>query len=369
MSPAERRDRARRGLASRGWEGLVATPGVNLRYLTGIAFDRSERLTCLGLPESGDAWIVCPAFEADRFSAAIPGMRVIPWEETEDPFAITADRIRSSGGATWAVEPSTAFHDAQRLASEAPVQWVDGAPLFEELRRSKDASEVAALRRAIDAAWAVYYEIVPSLARGVTERQVEKRIGEAFAARGFEGWSLVQFGPASAIPHGEPGEHALEEGQAVLIDWGGWAEEFGADLTRTFWWDGGVAEPDAAPAVFREVLDVVRAAQRSALARMAPGVRCGDVDAVARGVISDAGYGEFFTHRLGHGLGREIHEPPYLVGSSEVRLTPGDVVTVEPGIYLPGRFGVRWEDDVLVTEHGIEVLSMRSKENETENDT
>jgi D-alanyl-D-alanine dipeptidase len=154
---------------------------------------------------------------------------------------------------------------------------------------------------------------------------------------------------------------ALERGQVVLIDWGGWKDGFSADLTRTFWWDGEAFPAEESPAGFREILEIVRSAQRAALAFMRPGVRCGDVDEAARAVIREAGYGERFTHRLGHGLGREIHEPPYLVAGSEVELTPGDVVTVEPGIYLPGKFGVRWEDDVRVTDGGIQILSDRGR--------
>lgn len=363
MSADERRSRARADLAARGWDGLIATPGVNFEYLTGIAVDRSERLTCLILPVTEAPSIVCPAFEAERLASGSAGTRAVAWEETEDPFALTADRIRSSGGSSWAVEPSTWYHDAGRLAAAAPgVRWLDGAALFEALRRPKDPDELAALGRAVQTAWAVYDEIVPSFVRGVTEREVSERILAAFAARGSEGWSLVQFGPGSAVPHGQPGDRALERGAVVLIDWGGWADGFTADLTRSFWWDGEVVEPGSAPAEFRAILDLVRGAQRAALAVMAPGVRCGEVDAAARGAIAARGYGEFFTHRLGHGLGREIHEPPYLVGRSAVPLQPGDVVTVEPGVYLPGRFGVRWEDDVLVTEEGIEILSERPLE-------
>jgi Xaa-Pro dipeptidase len=161
------------------------------------------------------------------------------------------------------------------------------------------------------------------------------------------------------VPHGDPSDRALERGQAVLLDWGGWGEGVSADLTRTTWWDGQSAPPEAGPDEFRAVAEIVRAAQRAAIELAGPGVACGDVDEAARSVIRAAGWGDRFTHRLGHGLGREIHEPPYLVAGSRVPLAPGDVVTVEPGVYLPGKFGFRWEDDVLITENGIEVLSRR----------
>ncbi len=359
MAAAERRERARAEAAERSWAGLLATPSVNLEYLTGLALERSERLVCLGLPRTGEPFLVCPSFEEERLSAAVPDIRIVPWGESDNPFAALTGEIAAHPGA-WALEPTTAYHDAARLAAAAPgLSLADGAPVFEKLRRAKDPEEVAALRRAIAAAWEVYDTVVPELREGVTELEVGARMEELFAERGFEAWTLVQFGPSAAIPHGQPGERKLTRSMAVLLDWGGWKDGFTADLTRTFWWDGGAVPLDDAPEEFQRVLRTVRAAQAAGLAAARPGAACGDVDRAARSVIEDAGWGENFTHRLGHGLGREIHEAPYLVSGSKVILSPGDVATVEPGIYLPGKFGVRWEDDILVTETGIEVLSRR----------
>lgn len=358
---AERLDRAREKTAASGWAGVLATPGVNFTWLTGLALERSERLTCLGLPRRGTPWIVCPAFEAERLDAELAGVEIIPWEESDDPFALAARQCGPGGPGPWALEPSTTWHDAQRLMAALPGTRVeDGAPFFTALRRRKDAGEIRALRHAIAAAWAVYDAILPELARGATEREVADRLLALFAERGCQGWALVQFGPGSAVPHGEPGTRALEPGQAVLLDWGGWRDGFTADLTRTFWWDGIPVPPSAAPAPFREIQALVRAAQRAAFERAGPDVACGAVDAAARDVITAAGHGPHFTHRLGHGLGLEIHEAPYLVTGSAEPLAPGDVVTVEPGVYLPGILGVRWEDDVLVTDDGIDVLSHRA---------
>jgi Xaa-Pro aminopeptidase len=356
-------ERVREELAVRGWDGVLATPGINLAWLTGVAnhatLERSERLVCLGVPARGEAWILCPAFEGERMGGAVPWARVETWEEAEDPFARAARRL--AAGETWAVEPTTAYHDACRLADGTKARFADGAALFESLRRAKTLAEIEALGRAIDAAWEVFDEVVASLAEGDSEKEVADRIADAFGRRGFDPWSLVQFGPSSAVPHGEPGGRRLERGQVILLDWGGWKDGFSADLTRTFWWDGGALAAEDSPAEFREILEIVRSAQRAALSLMGPGVRCGDADEAARAVIREAGYGERFTHRLGHGLGREIHEQPYLVSGSEVELAPGDVVTVEPGIYLPGKFGARWEDDVRVTDDGIEILSNRGR--------
>lgn len=356
---AARGDRLVELAGARGWGGALLTPGVNFRWLTGAALERSERLVALGVPVVGGPWIVCPAFEADRIAALVPGPEILPWAEHENPFALAAGAMAESQRGRWAVEPSTSFHDARRLeAANGPLE--DGAPVFEDLRRRKDAAERAAIERAIGAAWEVHDEVLPELAAGATERDAAAALEAAFAARGYDGWALVQFGPDSALPHAEPGDRRLEPGAVVLVDWGGWGEGFTADLSRTYWWDGGIAPEAAAPADVRAILDLVRSAQAAALSAMRPGVRCGDVDEAARAPIRDAGHGDRFVHRLGHGLGLEIHEPPYLVAGSDDRLRPGDVVTVEPGVYLPARFGVRWEDDVLVTEDGVEVLSRRS---------
>jgi Xaa-Pro aminopeptidase len=281
-----------------------------------------------------------------------------PWEETENPFAAVARRVARGG--TWAFEPTTSYHDAARVEHVAAgVRFVDGAELIERIRRAKDEGAIAALRRAIAAAWQVPNAVIPRLATGITEKEVAGWIADEFAARGYEAWSLVQFGSGSAVPHGEPSDRALHRGEAVLLDWGGGGEGVTADLTRTTWRAGQSIPPEGGPHEFRRVAEVVREAQRAALELAAPGVACGAVDEAARSVIRKAGWGDRFTHRLGHGLGREIHEPPYLVAGSEVRLAPGDVVTVEPGVYLPGKFGFRWEDDVLITGDGIDVLSHR----------
>lgn len=357
MNPG-RLARCREALAERGLAGALATPGVNFEYLSGHPLERSERLVCLGVPRSGEPWMACPAFEEERLRRGIPEVELVPWEEDEDPFRIVARRL--GAGETWAVEPSTRYHDARRLAEAASgVRFVDGAPVFEDLRRAKDEAELTALRRAVAAAWEVYDEIVGWLRAGRSEAEVAGRIEAAFDARGFDGWALVQFGPSGALPHGEPGERRLEPGTAVLVDWGGWRDGFTADLTRTFWWDGEPVPPNQAPTDFREVLEVVRTAQRAAIERARPGVACEAVDAAAREVIGKAGYRDRFVHRTGHGLGREIHEAPWLVAGNSDPLREGDVVTIEPGIYLPDRFGVRREDDVRVTGDGVEVLSAR----------
>jgi len=358
---SERLRRARDGLVDCGWDGLLATPGVNFTYLTGVSLWRTERLTCLGVPCDGEPWIVCPAFEVDHLASQIEGATVIGWEETESPFAVAAAQIETVRDGTWAIEPSTAYHDAERLAAATSARFVDGASLFERLRRSKDVQEVALLEHAIKVAWFVFGEVTGTLEPGLTERIVAERFVEAFRQHHADGWALVQYGAGSSVPHGEPSERALAPGQPVLIDWGGWLDGFTADLTRSFWWDDGIVPIVDAPAEYRAVHSLVRQAQVAGLEALGPGAITGEIDEAARSLIDEAGHGEHFTHRLGHGLGREIHEPPYLVAESETTTAPGDIVTVEPGVYIPERFGVRWEDDVLVTESGIDVLSFQGE--------
>lgn len=354
----ERLARVRKALADRGWDGVLATPSANFTYLTGLSLWRTERLTCFGVPRNGDPWLVCPAFEAAHHATRLPGVVVEGWKETSDPVAAVASRL-ARPGETWALEPSTAYHDGVSLSAAAAAEIVDGADLFEGLRRAKDEREIETLRQAIACAWSVYDDVVGQLRAGDTEAETAARIDEAFRGHGAEAWSLVQFGPNGAEPHAEPGSAALAPGTPVLIDWGGWLDGFTADITRSFWWDEGLPPVDAWPVEYSEIHALVRKAQAAGLARIAPGVEAGHVDEAARAVIREAGHGDHFTHRLGHGIGLEIHEPPYLVAGSTTLLAPGDVVTVEPGVYLPGRFGVRWEDDVRVTDTGVEVLTRR----------
>ena len=338
-----RLDSVRERLKSIPADGLYATPSSNLYYLTGIDFHRSERLTALLLFPDADPVVICPAFEERRLRGMSAVERVVTWEETEDPFAKAAKLFPASSG-TLAVEPSTAFDDVERLVT-ARSGWGarSAAALFGALRMVKSADEIALMRRAIAVALPRFQRAFASLEPGRTEAEI---------SHAFGGENVVQFGPSSALPHGASGATTLSPDQAVLIDAWDRPDGYYYDITRSTWFGKPTDE-------YRKIWSIVLEAQSAAIDRAAPGVPCYEVDAAARRVIDEAGYGEYFTHRLGHGLGIDVHEPPYMVGHDRTVLEPGMTFTSEPGIYLPGRFGVRIEDDIVVTERGAESLSPR----------
>jgi Xaa-Pro dipeptidase len=336
-------DRMRAHLSSLGADGLYATPSSNLSYLTGIDFHRSERLTGLLLFRERDSFVVCPAFEEPRLRQMSAVTEVHTWQETDDPFRLAAS-LFPAGKGTLAVEPSTAFDDVERLLTHAPG-WrpVSAAGLFGPLRMVKEGSEIEAIRNATRVATKRFEKAFSSLTPGCAEADISRLFG---------GDNVVQFGESSALPHGASTDRRLAEGDAVLID--AWDRPAGYyyDITRSTFFGKPTDE-------YRKIWSIVLDAQSAAIDKAAPGVACLEVDAAARRVIEKAGYGSYFTHRLGHGLGLDVHEPPYMVAENRTVLEPGMVFTSEPGIYFLGKFGVRIEDDIVVTERGAESLSPR----------
>ncbi len=356
-----RLERARGELKARGLDLLIATPSTNYEYLTGYNPGRSERVIALLLPVTGAPAIVCPSFEVERIKRHSVITELHGWEEQEDPHALLAETVRrlrpgsGGGGGTIALESSTAYQTFLRLARALPG-WkvVDAAPVTERLRVIKAPDEVALLRRAIAITLDAMAATFAQLAVGATEVQVSQALSREMEQRGAPGGGLVQFGPSSALPHGGPAGPKLERETVVLIDCGCRVGGYTSDITRTIWFG------DHPPDEFRRVFNVVHDAQTAAMELGRPGTPCQEMDRAARKVITAAGYGPFFTHRLGHGLGMDGHEPEYLVEGNTTRLEPGMVFTIEPGIYQLGKFGVRIEDDCFMTENGVEVLSRRA---------
>lgn len=334
---------ARRKLDGVSGDCLAVTPSTNLFYLSGIRFDRSERLTAVLIPKNGDPVLIVPAFEEARARAMTPIKHVVAWEETENPFRIAARHLGASTG-TLLLEPTTAYDDAERLIAEAP-QWKpkSAAALFASLRMVKSADEISAMRRATVVGSERFQNAFARLKPGVSEDEVSAAFG---------GENVVQFGPSAAIPHGRATQRTLSKNEAVLIDAWDNPEGYFYDITRSTFYGTPTEE-------YIRVWNVVHEAQGAAIALAAPGVRCEEVDAAARAVIQKGGYADYFTHRLGHGLGLDVHEPPYMVAGNDIVLEPGMAFTSEPGIYLPGKFGVRIEDDIIVTRNGSEILSPR----------
>ena len=338
-----RLETVRARLGSLSANGLYATPSSNLYYLTGIDFHRSERLTALFLFQDQEPVVICPAFEAARLRGMSAVDRVVTWEETEDPFAKAAALFPGSAG-TLAVEPSTAYDDVERLL-RARTGWrpVSAASLFGALRMIKSREEIEMMRHAVTVALPRFRRAFEALRPGCLESEISALFG---------GENIVQFGASSALPHGASGATPLDRDQAVLIDAWDKPDGYYYDITRSTFFGKPTDE-------YQKIWSIVLDAQSAAIEKAAPGVPCSEVDSAARRVIERAGYGEYFTHRLGHGLGIDVHEPPYMVGHDRTILEPGMTFTSEPGVYLLGRFGVRIEDDIVCTDRGAESLSPR----------
>ena len=358
---ARRLDRARGELKARGLDLLIATPSTNFEYLTGYNPGRSERLIALLLPVVGAPAIVCPSFEVERIKRHSIVTELHGWEEQEDPHALVRETVRrlrpgsGAGGGTIALESSTAYQTFLRLGRALPGwKFMDAGPVTDRLRVIKSPEEVALLRRAIAITLDAMAATFAQLAVGTTEVQVAQTLSREMEQRGAPGGGLVQFGPSSALPHGGPAGPKLERETVVLIDCGCRVGGYTSDITRTIWFGDRPSEE------FRKVFNVVHDAQTAAMALGRPGTPCEEMDRAARKVITAAGYGPFFTHRLGHGLGMDGHEPEYLVEGNTTGLEPGMVFTIEPGIYQLGKFGVRIEDDCVMTATGVEVLSQRA---------
>ncbi len=356
---AARITRAQDELKSRKLDLLVVEPSTNFQYFTSYNPGRSERLILLMIPAKGDPVIVCPSFEVERIKRNTTITDARGWEESEDPWVLVAkagQQMKPAGReGIVAIEPTTSYESYVRLVTKLRG-WIpqDGAPLTQHLRIIKSLEEIALIRQAIAATEASIAATFAQLVVGMTERDVSALLSREMGTRNSPGGGLVQFGPSSALPHGGPSAGRLTKETVVLIDAGSRVEGYTSDITRTIWFG------DAPSDEFKKVFNTVHDAQTAAIESAKPGVtQCQQVDRAARKVITDAGYGQFFTHRLGHGMGMDGHEPPYMVEGNAMLLEPGIVFTDEPGIYQLGKFGVRIEDDCMVTPTGVEVLSHR----------
>jgi len=350
---ARRIARAQEELKTRKLDLLVVEPSTNFQYFTGYNPGRSERLILLMVPASGAPTIVCPSFEVERIKRNTVISDARGWEEQENPWNLVAKAVGPSG--VVGIEPTTSYQSYRRLARTLPRwRFEDGALVTERLRIIKSPEEIALIRQAIAATEASIAATFTQLAVGMSERDVSALLSREMASRGSPGGGLVQFGPSSALPHGGPSAGRLTRETVVLIDAGSRVEGYTSDITRTIWFG------DAPSDEFKKVYNIVHDAQTAAVENAKPHVtQCQEVDRAARKVISDAGYGQYFTHRLGHGMGMDGHEAPYMVEGNTTRMEPGIVFSDEPGIYQLGKFGVRIEDDCTMTPTGVEFLSHR----------
>jgi Xaa-Pro dipeptidase len=348
----ERQAKLRAGAKARGWDAVVVTPSTNLAWATGLSMARSERLTALLLFTEGPAVLVTPAFEESNVTRDATVDDVKTWQEEQDPVAIAAKLLT---GRTVGIEGSTAYSTASLVSSAASAKTEDATPVFDALRSVKSEEELSFIREAGRRTVLAIAGTHARLRRGMTELEVSVILESEFAKVGVRGDGLVQFGPSSALPHGGPGDRALSRGDLVLIDCGCRVRGYTSDVTRTVSFGAPSDE-------VRKVYGIVDHAQVAGIAALDAGRTGEEVDHAARKVIEDAGYGQYFTHRLGHGLGMDGHEQPYLVKGNRKPLVAGNTVTIEPGIYLPGKLGVRIEDDYGVKEKGLASLSVRPTE-------
>ncbi len=344
-----RMERAARAADEAGLAGVLVSPGPDLVWLTGYAPPAAtERLTLLVLAPGQDPVLVVPTLEAPDAEKAVgaPVLKLRDWTDGKDPYATTAPLLDASG--RFGVSDNAWAMHLLGLQRELPgtsyVSLSDGLPM---LRAVKDAAELERLAAAGAAADETYEEILKVAFAGRRESDVAGDLADLLRHFGHEqvDFTVVGSGPNGANPHHEAGSRVIGHGDTVVLDFGGLKHGYGSDTSRTV----HVGEPSAEE---QRVHDIVRAAQQAAFEAVRPGIACQDVDRVARAHITDAGYGDRFIHRTGHGIGVTTHEPPYMIEGEEQPLVPGMCFSVEPGIYLPGRFGVRIEDIVTVTEDG-----------------
>lgn len=343
--------------------------GTSLRYFTGIRWWGGERLFALVLPAKGNAFCVCPAFEEGRAYEQISGALtdqhpdVLTWQEDESPYQLLAQGMKERGivSGKLGIEETIRFVFSDGIGKAAPqITLASATPVTAGCRMVKSAHEIALMRLAAQVTLAAYEAVYHALREGMTQPQAADLIAAAYQQLGFPGEASVQVGEYTALPHGSVTPQMIHEGSIVMIDDGCIVEGYQSDITRTFVL-GKVPEQTADK--MKEVFDIVHRAQAAALAEARPGVECGAVDVAARKVITDAGYEpdyKYFTHRLGHGIGMDMHEWPYLVRGNKTKLQPNMTTSDEPGIYIQGEFGIRLEDDMHVTENGAELFTPQS---------
>ena len=357
---ADRLLRATAEAATRGIGALLVTPSVDYQYLLGYSAPALERLTCLILPVEGAPALVLPRLEEPlarhELGPLAEGLEIVTWDETDDPFRLVSARLRGILRVELQDQMWSRFVLRLRALLD-PAELVDASPAIGAVRRIKSPEEVDRLRAVAAAADEAMRGIMGERLSGRTEADVSRRIQHLLLEAGHEtaDFAIVGSGPNSASPHHSPGDRVIEAGDAVVLDIGGMRAGYCSDTTRTAF----VGEP---PADFAAMYEVLRLAQAAACDAVAPGVPARDVDRAARRIIEEAGYGDAFMHRTGHGIGVETHEEPYIVESNDEPLMAGHAFSIEPGIYITDQWGARIEDILVCTEAGGERLNTNSTE-------
>jgi Xaa-Pro dipeptidase len=362
----QRLERARQLMAESKLDAIMLMGGTSLVYFTGIRWFMSERTFALILPVKGEAFYVCPAFEEDRareqivagLGAANAELRL--WQEDESPYQRIAEGLKDRGlaSARLGAEETVRYVFSEGVTKAAPaVQIVSATPVTAGCRMIKSIHELQLMTLANQVTLAAYEAAYLSTKEGMTQHDFGQMVSAAHERQGFPGGAGIQVAENSALPHGSAKPQVIHEGTILLMDGGCRVEEYESDISRTV----VLGKPTDK---MKKVWDIVHRAQAAALAAAKPGVACQDVDAAARKVITDAGYGpdyKHFTHRVGHGIGMDGHEWPYLVRGNTLPLAPNMCFSDEPGVYIRGEFGVRLEDDMHITESGAELFTPQSR--------
>ncbi len=334
------------------FDALLIGPNTSLYYFTGIHWGLSERLLALVIPRTGQPFLISPAFEEGRMRELMRyPIEVRVWQEDESPAKLIATSLADKGIRSGRVGMDEAlpftFYDHFRAVAPA-FEGVSADPVTIPCRAHKSPHELELMRLACEATCDVYRLVFENLKEGMSEEEISRMVSAGYARMNLRGYAMVLLGASAALPHGSKQPLTLKEGDVVLIDDGCLVEGYWSDVTRT----GILGKPTEE---MQRAFEAVRKAQDAALSAARAGKLSGSVDDAARGVITSAGFGpdyKFFTHRLGHGIGLDGHEHPYLVRGSSTVLEPGMTFSNEPGIYIPGEFGIRCEDDMVITAEG-----------------
>jgi Xaa-Pro aminopeptidase len=360
-----RLDKARELMTANKIDAIVMTTGASLTYYTGAHWGQSERLFAYVLPRAGRPFLISPAFEHDRAAELLVNFperettKSYAWQENESPFDLLRKALADSAvkTGTLGIEEHTQYEFSYAMAQACPaLTIVSATPVTAGCRMIKSPAELALLKLANEITLSVYRAVYQSCGPGDTNRRFIDLIGTAYARCGVRGDASLNVGQYSAVPHGSAQTQVIREGDIVMVDDGCTCDGYTSDITRS--WVYGKASDEQ-----KKVFDIVHKAQSAALAAARPGVEAQSVDAAARKVVVDAGFGptyKYFTHRVGHGIGLDMHEWPYLVGGNTKKLEQGMVFSDEPGIYQPGKFGVRLEDDMHIREDGAELFTPQS---------
>jgi Xaa-Pro dipeptidase len=363
-------ERAKKLMAEQKIDAIVLTGGTSLLYFTGMRWGNSERLFAVVIPRNGNPYVVCPGFEEDRAREQLAlgplvHTDVAVWQEDESPFERVTQGLKDRGIAAGRVgiEETSKFVFADSIAATAPaLKMASATPVTAGCRMIKDAHEIELMRLASQVTLKCYEAVFKALQPGMTQNDAGNLINAGYARLGFPGFASIQVGEYTALPHGSITPQTIREGTIIMIDDGCTVEGYQSDITRTF-------VLGKATDKMKKVFDIVHQAQTAALKAARPGVPLEAIDAAGRKVVVDNGYGpgfKYFSHRLGHGMGMDGHEWPYLVKNNmygwekAVTLQPGMVFSDEPGIYIRGEFGVRLEDDMHITADGAELFTPQS---------